>query len=44
MITAPKDALIKVTTTTVCGSDLHLYHNEIKDMEKGDILGHEFMV
>jgi len=43
MITAPKDALIKVTTTTVCGSDLHLYHNEIKDMEKGDILGHEFM-
>ncbi|TPX64990.1 hypothetical protein SpCBS45565_g05480 [Spizellomyces sp. 'palustris'] len=43
MITHPKDALIRVTATTICGSDLHLYHNEVPEMMKGDILGHEFM-
>lgn len=41
-ITDPEDALIKVTGTTVCGSDLHLYHGEILQLEKGDILGHEW--
>jgi len=38
-----EDVVIKVTGTTICGSDLHLYHGEIMAMQKGDILGHEFM-
>ena len=38
-----RDAIIKVTTTAICGSDLHLYDGYIPTMEKGDILGHEFM-
>lgn len=42
-ITDPKDVVIKVTGTTICGSDLHLYHSEMLGMQKGDILGHEFM-
>src|SRR5438046_1449226 len=37
------DAIIKVTTTAICGSDLHLYDGWIPTMKKGDILGHEFM-
>lgn len=39
----PHDAIIKVTTTAICGSDLHLYDGYIPTMQKGDILGHEFM-
>jgi threonine dehydrogenase-like Zn-dependent dehydrogenase len=39
----PHDALIKVTRTAICGSDLHLYDGFIPTMESGDILGHEFM-
>lgn len=39
----PRDAILKVTTTAICGSDLHLYDGFIPTMEKGDILGHEFM-
>ncbi len=39
----PHDAIIKITTTAICGSDLHLYDGVIPTMEKGDILGHEFM-
>ncbi len=39
----PRDAVIKVTLTAICGSDLHLYDGYIPTMEKGDILGHEFM-
>lgn len=39
----PHDAIIKVTTTAICGSDLHLYDGYIPTMEAGDILGHEFM-
>ncbi len=39
----PRDCVIKVTTTCICGSDLHLYDGYIPRMEKGDILGHEFM-
>jgi len=39
----PRDAIIRVTTTAICGSDLHLYNGYIPTMEKGDILGHEFM-
>ena len=38
-----RDAIIKVTSTAICGSDLHLYDGYIPTMEKGDILGHEFM-
>src|SRR5690606_22862416 len=38
-----RDAIVKVTSTAVCGSDLHLYNGFIPTMEKGDILGHEFM-
>jgi threonine dehydrogenase-like Zn-dependent dehydrogenase len=38
-----RDAIIKVTSTTICGSDLHLYNGFIPTMEKGDVLGHEFM-
>lgn len=38
-----RDAIIKITTTAICGSDLHLYNGYIPTMEKGDILGHEFM-
>jgi threonine dehydrogenase-like Zn-dependent dehydrogenase len=39
----PKDALIRITSTTICGSDLHLYDGFVATLEKGDILGHEFM-
>jgi threonine dehydrogenase-like Zn-dependent dehydrogenase len=39
----PRDAVIKVTTTCICGSDLHLYNGAMPAMEAGDILGHEFM-
>ena len=38
-----QDAVVKVTLTAICGSDLHLYDGCIPTMEKGDILGHEFM-
>lgn len=37
-----RDAILKVTGTTVCGSDLHLLHGAIIQLAKGDILGHEF--
>lgn len=39
----PHDAIVKVTTAAICGSDLHLYDGYIPTMEKGDILGHETM-
>lgn len=39
----PRDAIIRVTSTAICGSDLHLYDGFIPTMEPGDILGHEFM-
>ena len=37
------DAIVKVTSTAICGSDLHLYNGLIPSMQKGDVLGHEFM-
>lgn len=37
------DAILKVTSTAICGSDLHLYNGLIPSMQKGDVLGHEFM-
>jgi threonine dehydrogenase-like Zn-dependent dehydrogenase len=39
----PRDAIVKVTLTAICGSDLHLYNGVIPGMRSGDILGHEFM-
>jgi threonine dehydrogenase-like Zn-dependent dehydrogenase len=39
----PRDAIVKVTATAICGSDLHIYDGYIPAMERGDILGHEFM-
>ena len=39
----PRDAVVKVTATAICGSDLHLYDGFIPAMRAGDILGHEFM-
>lgn len=38
-----RDAIIKITSTAICGSDLHLYDGYIPTMKSGDILGHEFM-
>ncbi|GGL78127.1 zinc-dependent alcohol dehydrogenase [Wenxinia marina] len=42
-IVNPRDAILKVTSTAICGSDLHLYDGVIPGMMSGDILGHEFM-
>jgi threonine dehydrogenase-like Zn-dependent dehydrogenase len=39
----PRDAIIKITSTAICGSDLHLYNGFIPSMKRGDVLGHEFM-
>ncbi|HHX66287.1 MAG TPA: glutathione-dependent formaldehyde dehydrogenase, partial [Chloroflexi bacterium] len=39
----PRDAIIRVTSTAICGSDLHIYDGYIPTMKRGDILGHEFM-
>jgi len=42
-IVNPRDAIIEVTSTAICGSDLHLYDAVIPGLQSGDILGHEFM-
>jgi threonine dehydrogenase-like Zn-dependent dehydrogenase len=39
----PHDAIVRVTSTAICGSDVHLYDGFIPSMERGDVLGHEFM-
>src|SRR5687767_11767163 len=39
----PRDAIVKISSTCICGSDLHLYDGFIPAMKPGDILGHEFM-
>ncbi|PZN32304.1 MAG: glutathione-dependent formaldehyde dehydrogenase [Proteobacteria bacterium] len=39
----PRDAIVRVTATAICGSDLHLYDGYVPTMFRGDILGHEFM-
>jgi len=39
----PRDAIIRITSTAICGSDLHLYDGFIPTMKAGDVLGHEFM-
>ncbi|MBA3639252.1 MAG: glutathione-dependent formaldehyde dehydrogenase [Acidobacteriota bacterium] len=38
-----RDAIVKITSTAICGSDLHLYNGFVPTMKRGDILGHEFM-
>jgi threonine dehydrogenase-like Zn-dependent dehydrogenase len=43
IIVNPRDIILKVTSTAICGSDLHLFDGVIPGMMKGDILGHEFM-
>jgi threonine dehydrogenase-like Zn-dependent dehydrogenase len=42
-IKKPTDAIVRITTTAICGSDLHLYEVLAPFMEEGDILGHEPM-
>ncbi len=42
-ILQPRDAIVRITSTAICGSDLHLYDGIVPTMEKGDILGHEPM-
>lgn len=42
-ILQPHDAIVKITLTAICGSDLHLYNGWVPTLIKGDILGHEFM-
>jgi threonine dehydrogenase-like Zn-dependent dehydrogenase len=39
----PRDAIVRITSTCICGSDLHLYDGFMPTMEQGDIMGHEFM-
>ena len=39
----PRDAIVRITSTAICGSDLHIYGGYIPTMHKGDVLGHEFM-
>jgi threonine dehydrogenase-like Zn-dependent dehydrogenase len=39
----PRDCIVKITSTAICGSDIHLFNGYIPTLEKGDILGHEFM-
>src|SRR5438874_10902239 len=38
-----QDAIVKITSTAICGSDLHLYNGLVPTMQQGDIVGHEFM-
>ena len=39
----PRDAIVEITSTAICGSDLHLYNGYMPTMKQGDIMGHEFM-
>jgi len=39
----PRDAIVRITSTCICGSDLHLYDGYVPTLEQGDIVGHEFM-
>ena len=38
-----RDAIVRITSTAICGSDLHLVDGYVPAMKKGDIMGHEFM-
>jgi len=39
----PKDAIVEVTASTACGSDLHIVDGHLPTMREGDVLGHEFV-
>jgi len=39
----PHDVIVRITLTAICGSDLHIYNGFIPGMQRGDIIGHEFM-
>ncbi len=39
----PEDIILRITSTAICGSDLHLYHGTVPGMQSGQTLGHEFM-
>lgn len=39
----PRDAIIKVSSTAICGTDLHIYNGLMPSVQRGDVLGHEFM-
>jgi threonine dehydrogenase-like Zn-dependent dehydrogenase len=39
----PRDAIVRITNTAICGSDVHLYNGWIPSMKRGDVLGHEYM-
>ena len=39
----PEDVILRVTSTAICGSDLHLYHGTVPGRQPGQTLGHEFM-
>src|SRR5437016_13195804 len=43
VIQGPRDIILKITSTAICGSDVHIYDGVIPTMQEGDILGHEFM-
>src|SRR3954468_1845167 len=43
VIVNPKDAILRVTMSTTCGSDLHLLDGYVPTMREGDVIGHEFM-
>jgi len=43
VIEEPGDIILKITSSAICGSDLHLYDGYVPTMKKGDIMGHEFM-
>jgi threonine dehydrogenase-like Zn-dependent dehydrogenase len=43
ILMSDRDAIVRITSTAICGSDLHLYNGFVPTMKKGDILGHEFM-
>jgi threonine dehydrogenase-like Zn-dependent dehydrogenase len=43
IILNPRDAIVRITSTAICGSDLHLYNGLVPTLKEGDILGHEFM-
>jgi threonine dehydrogenase-like Zn-dependent dehydrogenase len=42
-ILSDRDAIVRITSTAICGSDLHLYDGYVPEMKRGDIVGHEFM-
>jgi len=42
-ILSASDAIVRITSTAICGSDLHLYNGFVPTMERGDVMGHEFM-